>query len=51
MKESYVKPEADVVYFVSEENLASGETTSFIGWDVTDKSDGGITNWGKWFDE
>ena len=31
VKESYVKPEADVMYFVSEENLASGETTSFIG--------------------
>ena len=51
MKENYVTPEAEVIRFVSEENLANDEKASFIGWDITDKSDGDSTNWGKWFGE
>ena len=51
MKELYVSPEAEVICFAAEENLAWNETgvTSFLGWDVTDKNDGDWNNWDKWF--
>lgn len=49
MKELYVAPEAEIIQFVAEENLASGEQTSFLGWDVTDNSDGNWNNFDKWF--
>ena len=49
MKELYVEPKAEVIRFVAEENLASDGNTSFIGWDVTDSSDGTI-NYDKGFD-
>ena len=47
MKECYVAPEAEVVQFVAQENLAFDDTTSFIGVDVTENQDG---NADKWFD-
>lgn len=52
MKELYISPEAEVVCFVSEENLALDENgiTSFLGWDITDYTDGNWNNWEKWFD-
>lgn len=49
MKELYMAPEAEIICFVAEENLAFDEKTSFLGWDITDKSDGDWTNWDKWF--
>ncbi len=53
MKELYVSPEAEVVCFVSEENLAwdteADGITSFLGWDITDYTDGNWTKWEKWF--
>lgn len=49
MKELYVAPEVEVIYFVAEENLAFDKQTSFLGWDVTDTQDGSWDNWGKWF--
>ncbi len=48
MKELYVAPEAEIVCFVAEENLALDET-SFLGWDITDQGDGDWENWDKWF--
>ena len=48
MKELYEAPEAEIVQFVAEENLAFGNT-SFLGWDVTDTQDGNWNNWDKWF--
>lgn len=48
MKEIYVVPEAEIVLFVAEENLAF-DKTSFLGWDVTDQGDGNWNNWDKWF--
>lgn len=50
MKELYVAPEAEIVRFVAEENLAFDDNTSFLGLDVTDAQDGNWENWGKWFD-
>ncbi len=49
MKDSYMAPEAEIVLFVAEENLASNESTSFLGWDITDQGDGNWANWDKWF--
>ena len=49
MKDSYMAPEAEIVLFVAEENLASNENTSFLGWDITDQGDGNWENWDKWF--
>lgn len=53
MKELYISPEAEVVCFVSEENLAlslnENGVTSFLGWDITDYTDGDWNNWEKWF--
>jgi hypothetical protein len=49
MKETYIAPEAEVIQFVAEENLAFDDKTSFLGWDVTDTQDGDWNNWGKWF--
>lgn len=49
MKEQYVSPEAEIIHFVAEENLAFDDTTSFVGWDVTDTQDGYWENWEKWF--
>lgn len=49
MKKFYVAPEAEIVSFVAEENLAFDDNTSFLGWDVTDTQDGNWENWGKWF--
>ena len=49
MKEIYTAPEAEIIYFVAEENLAFDEKTSFLGWDVTDQGDGNWKNWDKWF--
>ena len=49
MKKIYEAPEAEVICFVAEENLAFDEETSFLGWDVTDNQDGNWENWGKWF--
>lgn len=48
MKELYVAPEAEIVSFVAEENLAFS-VTSFLGWDITDQGDGDWSNWEKWF--
>lgn len=47
MKKIYEAPEAEVICFVAEENLAFD--TSFLGFDVTDNQDGDWDNWGKWF--
>lgn len=49
MKELYTAPEAEIIHFVAEENLAFDDKTSFLGWDVTDTQDGNWDNWGKWF--
>ncbi len=49
MKELYEAPEAEIVQFVAEENLAF-DKTSFLGWDVSDNADGNWNNWDKWFD-
>ena len=50
MKERYVAPEAEVVRFVAEENLASGEgLVSYVGFDVTSKQDGDWESWSQWF--
>ena len=49
MKEFYVAPEAEIIQFVAEENLAFGEQTSLLGWDVTDNSDGDWKDFDKWF--
>ena len=48
MKELYTAPEAEIVYFVAEESLASDNNTSVLGWDITDNADGG-TNYDRWF--
>ena len=48
MKELYEAPEAEIVQFIAEENLAF-DKTSFLGWDVTDNQDGDWNNWDKWF--
>jgi len=48
MRETYVAPEAEIVCFIAEENLAFN-MTSFLGWDVTDQGDGNWENWDKWF--
>lgn len=48
MKELYEAPEAEIVQFVAEENLAFNKT-SFLGWDITDNGDGNWENWDKWF--
>lgn len=48
MKELYIAPEAEIVCFVAEENLALS-ATSFLGWDITDQGDGNWENWDKWF--
>jgi hypothetical protein len=49
MKKIYEAPEAEVIHFVAEENLAFDDNTSFLGFDVTDNQDGDWDNWGKWF--
>lgn len=49
MKELYVAPEAEIVRFVAEQNVASGDNNSFLGFDVTDKQDGDWHGWDKWF--
>ena len=49
MKELYTAPEAEIIHFVAEENLAFDDKTSFLGWDVTDQGDGNWNNWDKWF--
>ena len=51
MKELYVSPEAEVICFAAEENLAWNETgiTSFLGWEVDDTKDGDWNNWDKSF--
>lgn len=49
MKELYVAPEAEIVRFVAEENIALNEETSFLGWEVTGNKDGNWNNWNKWF--
>lgn len=48
MKELYTAPEAEIVYFVSEENLAFDDD-SFLGFDITGSEDGSWDNWDKWF--
>ncbi len=49
MKAFYVAPEAEIVHFVAEENLAFDDQKSFLGWDITDTQDGNWKSWGKWF--
>ncbi len=50
MKELYVAPEAEIVRFVAEENLAEGfGLVSYVGFDVTDKKDGEWNSWESWF--
>ena len=48
MKELYVAPEAEIVRFVAEEDLATG-TVSFLGFDVTNQQDGDWNGWDQWF--
>lgn len=47
MKEFYVAPEAEIIRFVAEENIAN-ETTSELDWAV-DQGDGDFVNQDKWF--
>ena len=51
MKEFYVAPEAEIIRFVAEENIANTDPTSVLDWEVTDNQDGdlGGTNYDKWF--
>jgi len=49
MKEMYMAPEAEIVRFVAEENMAASDNVSFLGFDVTDKQDGEWSSWDKWF--
>ena len=53
MKEFYVAPEAEVIRFVAEENIANENEVSVLDWNVENNADadgGNIDNYGKWFD-
>ncbi len=52
MKELYMAPEAEIIRFVAEEELAAGlgVIDSNVSFDVTDQKDGDWKNWDKWFD-
>ena len=47
MREKYVTPEAEIVCFAAEEELAA--QVSFLGFDVTNQQDGDWNSWNKWF--
>lgn len=47
MRETYVAPEAEIVCFIAQEELAN--QTSFLGFDVTENQDGDWNGWDKWF--
>ena len=47
MKERYVAPEAEIVSFAAEEELAT--QVSFLGFDVTNQQDGDWNGWDQWF--
>ena len=47
MRELYIAPEAETIYFVAEDALAN--QVSFAGIDVTDQQDGYWEGWEKWF--
>ncbi len=50
MRKLYIAPEAEIVRFAAEENLAADDgSVSFVGVDVTDQQDGYWDNWEKWF--
>lgn len=49
MKELYVAPEAEIVRFVAQENIADDQPSSILdGWGVDNKEDG-VINADKWF--
>ena len=50
MREVYIAPEAEVIRFVAEENIANTEPTSVLDWAVSnDENKDGIINADKWF--
>ncbi len=50
MKEFYVAPEAEIVRFVAEENIANTDSTSVLDWDIKNDQDGDFSaNYDKWF--
>lgn len=55
MKELYIAPEAEIIRFVAEEELAAGvgfgEIASNVGFEVENQADGNWANWDKWFQD
>ena len=53
MKEFYVAPDAEIIRFVAEENIADTDPTSVLDWNVSDNKDGSFSNnvdsYDKWF--
>lgn len=52
MKEFYVAPEAEVIRFIAEENIANTtDPTSVLDWLIEENQDGnvGTDNYNKWF--
>ena len=49
MKERYMAPEAEIIRFVAEEELAAGSLASNVSFDVLDQADGDWKSWEKWF--
>ncbi len=53
MKEFYVAPDAEIIRFVAEENIADTDPTSVLDWNVGNNQDGSfdsdVNNYNKWF--
>ena len=49
MKEVYVAPEAEIIRFAAEENIATTNPTSVLDFEIGNNADGGVIDYDKWF--